>query len=303
MKKWMKLFFLAGMLCLLAGCGKTDEEEETGYQIWYMNQEETRLEYENKELQAKNTEGLLKEALEVLREQPANEKLKPALPENIHINSYTVEHNQLYLDFSAEYLEMPKVYEVLCRAALVRTLCQIPEIDYIGFRVDGQALIDLSGNAVGLMNQDQFIENAGDEINAYKTADLTLYYANAAGDKLVKQRVAMEYNSNISLEKLIVERLIAGPPFEGAYPTIPENTKLVSISTKDGICYVNLNEGFLETGYNVAEGIPVYSIVNSLIENTDAQKVQISINGETNLLFRERINFDTIFEKNEELVE
>lgn len=303
MKKWMTLFFLAGMLCLLAGCGKKDEEAETGYQIWYVNQEETRLGYEYKELQAKNTEGLLKEALEVFREQPADKDLKPVLPENVRIDSYTIEHDQLYLNFSVEYMEMPKVQEVLCRAALVRTLCQIPDINYIGFQVGGQALIDLNGNAVGLMDESQFIENAGDEINAYKTVDLILYYTNADGDRLVEQKVAMEYNSNISLEKLIVERLIAGPPFEGASPTIPETTKLVSISTKEGICYVNLSEGFLETGYNVAESIPIYSIVNSLIENTDAKKVQISINGETNLMFRERISFNTIFEKNEELVE
>lgn len=303
MKKWIKLLFLTGIFCLLAGCGSTSEEEEGGYRIWYMNQEETRLEYEYKELQAKNTEGLLKEALEVLREQPSDKELKPVLPETVHIDSYKVEHNQLWLDFSGEYMDMPKVYEVLCRAAVVRTLCQIPEVDYVGFRVDGQALLDLKGNVVGLMNEDQFIENAGDEINAYKTADLTLYYTNAAGDRLVKQRVAMEYNSNISLEKLIVERLIAGPPFDGAYPTIPMTAKLVSIAIKDGICYVNLNEGFLDTGYNVTESIPVYSIVNSLIENTDATKVQISINGETNLMFRESINFDTIFEKNEDLVE
>ena len=67
----------------------------------------------------------------------------------------------------------------------------------------------------------------------------------------------MEYNSNISLEKLIVEQLIAGPPFEGAYPTIPSETKLLNISIKDNICYVNLDEGFLGTGYNVIESIPV----------------------------------------------
>ena len=100
-----------------------------------------------------------------------------------------------------------------------------------------------------------------------------------------------------------MERLIAGPPFEGAYPTIPTNTKLVSISIKDKICYVNLDEGFLETGYNVAENIPIYSIVNSIVDNTDAVKVQFSINGESNRVYRETINFNTIFEKNEELVE
>lgn len=304
MGRWIRFFLLGVLLCLgMAGCSGQNEEEESGYRIWYINKDETRLAYEYREMRAENTEGLLNEALEFLREEPEDENYKPPLPEDVRIESYEIEHNQLYLNFSVEYMDMLKVYEVLCRAALVRTLCQIPEIDYIGFRVADQPLMDLRGKAIGLMNEDQFIENAGEEINAYRTADLTLYYTNETGDKLVSQRVPMEYNSNISLEKLIVERLIDGPPYEGAYPTIPANTRLVSVSVQDGICYVNLDAGFLETGYNVTESIPIYSIVNSLIRNTDAQKVQISIDGETNRIFRESISFDTIFERNEELVE
>ncbi len=304
MGRWIRFFFFCVLLCLgMAGCSGQNEEEESGYRIWYINKDETRLAYEYREMWAENTEGLLNEALEFLREEPEDENYKPPLPEDVRIESYEIEHNQLYLNFSVEYMDMLKVYEVLCRAALVRTLCQIPEIDYIGFRVADQPLMDLRGKAIGLMNEDQFIENAGEEINAYRTADLTLYYTNETGDKLVSQRVPMEYNSNISLEKLIVERLIDGPPYEGAYPTIPANTRLVSVSVRDGICYVNLDAGFLETGYNVTESIPIYSIVNSLIRNTDAQKVQISIDGETNRIFRESISFDTIFERNEELVE
>ncbi len=304
MGRWIRFFLLGVLLCLgMAGCSGQNEEEESGYRIWYINKDETRLAYEYREMWAENTEGLLNEALEFLREEPEDENYKPPLPEDVRIESYEIEHNQLYLNFSVEYMDMLKVYEVLCRAALVRTLCQIPEIDYIGFRVADQPLMDLRGKAIGLMNEDQFIENAGEEINAYRTADLTLYYTNETGDKLVSQRVPMEYNSNISLEKLIVGRLIDGPPYEGAYPTIPANTRLVSVSVRDGICYVNLDAGFLETGYNVTESIPIYSIVNSLIRNTDAQKVQISIDGETNRIFRESISFDTIFERNEELVE
>lgn len=302
MKKWLWILLLAVSL-LMAGCRKQQQVDESGYRIWYINQDETCLKYENKELQSKNEEGMLREMMEVMREMPDDEGLKPVIPEDVKLLDFDFEHNQLYLDFSPEYKKMPKVYEVLCRAAIVRTLGQIDGVEYVDFQVDGEPLTDLEGEEIGLMNEDQFIENAGEEINAYKTADLTLYFANKAGDKLVGQRVAMEYNSNISLEKLIVEQLIAGPPFEGAYPTIPSETKLLNISIKDNICYVNLDEGFLGTGYNVIESIPVYSIVNSLIENTDAQKVQISINGETNRMFRESINFDTIFEKNEGLIE
>lgn len=302
MRKWLWILLLAIPL-LMAGCRKQQQVDESGYQIWYINQDETCLKYENKELQSKNEEGLLREMMEVMRETPTDDELKPVIPEDVELLDFDFEHNQLYLDFSPEYKKMPKVYEVLCRAAIVRTLGQIDGVEYVDFQVNGEPLTDLEGKEIGLMNEDQFIENAGEEINAYKTADLTLYFSNKAGDKLVEQGVAMEYNSNISLEKLIVEQLIAGPPFEGAYPTIPSETKLLNISIKDNICYVNLDEGFLGTGYNVIESIPVYSIVNSLIENTDAQKVQISINGETNRMFRESINFDTIFEKNEGLIE
>ena len=302
MRKWLWILLLAVPL-LMAGCRKQQQVDESGYRIWYINQDETCLKYENKELQSKNEEGLLREMMEVMRETPTDDELKPVIPEDVELLDFDFEHNQLYLDFSPEYKKMPKVYEVLCRAAIVRTMGQIDGVEYVDFQVNGEPLTDLEGKEIGLMNEDQFIENAGEEINAYKTADLTLYFANKAGDKLVGQRVAMEYNSNISLEKLIAEQLIAGPPFEGAYPTIPSETKLLNISIKDNICYVNLDEGFLGTGYNVIESIPVYSIVNSLIENTDAQKVQISINGETNRMFRESINFDTIFEKNEGLIE
>ena len=302
MRKWLWILLLAVPL-LMAGCRKQQQVDESGYRIWYINQDETCLKYENKELQSKNEEGLLREMMEVMRETPTDDELKPVIPEDVTLLDFDFEHNQLYLDFSPEYKKMPKVYEVFCCAAILRTIGQISGVEYVDFQVNGEPLTDLEGKEIGLMNEDQFIENAGEEINAYKTADLTLYFSNKAGDKLVGQRVAMEYNSNISLEKLIVEQLIAGPPFEGAYPTIPSETKLLNISIKDKICYVNLDEGFLGTGYNVIESIPVYSIVNSLIENTDAQKVQISINGESNRMFRESINFDTIFEKNEGLIE
>lgn len=303
MKKWMRVFLLLLGILGLTGCRQRTQEEESGYKIWYMNQDENKLDYEYRELQAANTDGQIKELLELVREAPESEKLKPVLPEDVRVEGCDLENQQLSLNFSTEYQNMQKVYEVLCRAALVRTFCQLPDVEYVEFKIEGEPLMDTYGRNIGMMNEDQFIENPGEEINSYKTADLTLYYTNETGDKLVAQRVVMDYNSNISLEKLIVERLIAGPPFEGAYPVIPAETKLVSISIKDKICYVNLDEGFLETGYNVAESIPVYSIVNSIIDNTEARRVQISINGETNRVYRESINFNTIFEKNEELIE
>ena len=66
---------------------------------------------------------------------------------------------------------------------------------------------------------------------------------------------------------------------------------------------MNLDNGFLGQGYDVTEAVPVYSIVNSLTGLPGISRVQILINGETDLVYRESIRFDTIFERNLDLVE
>ena len=134
---------------------------------------------------------------------------------------------------------------------------------------------------------------------------LKLYFANADGTMLIATNRTMAYNTNISMEKLVVEQLLSGPASDVAdvvYPTINPNTKVLSISVKDGICYVNFDENFLTQIYSVSSDVAIYSIVNSLAELTQVNKVQISVNGETNIMFRESVSLSTIFERNLDLV-
>ena len=86
-------------------------------------------------------------------------------------------------------------------------------------------------------------------------------------------------------------------------PLLPPGTKILSISTKDGICYVNLNDGFLEQGYNVTEAVTIYSTVDSLTELSGISKVQILVNGETDLVYKESMRLDTIYERNLDIIE
>ena len=80
----------------------------------------------------------------------------------------------------------------------------------------------------------------------------------------------------------MVEELILGPSgqIEGLYPSVNPQTKIINVMTKDGICYVNLDSSFLSAVNNVSTEISIYSIVNSLIELSNVNKVQILINGE-----------------------
>jgi Sporulation and spore germination. len=156
---------------------------------------------------------------------------------------------------------------------------------------------------MGFMTENKFIENTGGGINSYKYASLTLYYANEAGDKLVKEVRDVHYSTNKSLEQLVVEQIIQGPQNAGNYPTVDSAVKIVSTTAKDGVCYISLDSTFLEPNYNLAASLPVYSIVNSLIDTCKVNRVQISINGQTEITYREEIGFDIFFERNMELIE
>ncbi|GFI11946.1 MAG: GerMN domain-containing protein [Lachnospiraceae bacterium] len=290
---------------VLGGCARQKEEprEPKGYQVYYINKEETAVVKEAYAPAAENGQELLEEFILCLQEDSVDGELKSAIPDNVFLLNYTLENGQLSLSFAQPYLEMSKPYEILCRSAVVRTLCQIPEVEYVSFLVGDKPLLDSNETPIGPLNEESFVENAGNEINTYTMTTLQLYFANEKGDRLVGERVEVHYSSNMSVEKLVVEQLIKGPITEKAYPAIPPETKIVSVSTKDGICYVNLDKGFLGQGYDVLEMVPVYSIVNSLTELPGISKVQILINGETNITYQESIRFETIFERNLDMIE
>ena len=140
------------------------------------------------------------------------------------------------------------------------------------------------------VNEDDIVDATGSSLSSYQTDTLTLYFADQNGSKLVKQEVDVHYSSNVLKEKLIVEKLMQGPSEEGAYPTINPAANLLSVTTKDGICYVNFDSTFLISAYDVLPEITIYSIVDSLVEGAGVRQVQITINGESNAKYMEKVD-------------
>ena len=111
----------------------------------------------------------------------------------------------------------------------------------------------------------------------------------------------------IRRDKLVVERLIDGPENgdsdESGYATIGSDTQILSVTTQDGVCYVNLNGGFLNRKGNVTPEVAVYSIVDSLTEIPGVNRVQISIEGNSDLNYMETISLSQPLEKNTEIID
>ncbi|MBD5453973.1 MAG: GerMN domain-containing protein [Lachnospiraceae bacterium] len=299
-----RLFLPVIVLAALTGCGRRVENAAgKTYDIYYVDNEETKIFAESYQTETTDVQKLLEELLERLSAKPDKMQYKAPLAENFELLDYTWDGGQLTLNFDERYKEMDTIKEVLVRASVVRTLSQIENVNYISFMIQNEPLMDSTGVAIGTMSADAFIDNAGNEINTYEKVNLRLYFANENGDMLIEENQRnVVYNSNVSLEKLVVEKLIEGPATSGHYPTINPSVKINSVTVNDRICYVNLSEAFLSQPYNVTSDVTIYSLANSLVELPNINKVQISINGTTDILYKETISLTNMFERNLDLV-
>ncbi|MBR5577460.1 MAG: GerMN domain-containing protein [Lachnospiraceae bacterium] len=310
MKKKSRLIVILLLLCsLLTACKGEKGEEEKELQIYYLNKEETEvtsLSYLPKE-SGENKEALVWEILERLSVQPDQVGYRPAINE-YQVKDCILRESQVTLNFSKEYENQHFTREVLSRAAIVKTLTQLDFIQLVQFQVEGKNLADSLGEEVGVLSSDSFLDNTGQDMKNYEEITLNLYFASVKGDRLIKVNRTLHYNTNIALEKLVVEQIIAGPLnsksyISEIYPTVNKDTKIISVSVKDGICYVNLSNPFLTPINNITPDVMLYSLVNSLTELPGIVKVQLAVEGETKAVLGEKYHLTTLFERNVQLLE
>ena len=280
-----------------SGCGK--KETESKYKIYYVNEEQGEVLAESFVPSEETTQTMLEEMTEKLNKK--NAEGHTLLPENIEIQSCVDDDGMIRVDFNQEYHDLNPVDEVLLRASIVKDYVQIPNIYLVMITAEGTPIVDSQGQEIGAMSLDSFLENTGKEIMAYQYKELNLYFTNEEGNQLVPEARQVYYNGNTPIEKVIVEQLLRGPGESGHYATLPSDTRIVGVSVADGIAYVNLGKQFVDEALPVDAQIPIYSIVNSLIDAGNVSQVQIYINGDTSLLFKDKVDMNQLFQVNHEL--
>ncbi|MCI9547545.1 MAG: GerMN domain-containing protein [Lachnospiraceae bacterium] len=303
MKKWICLFFLVQVA--LTGCSLLGHGENTldsDYYFYHIDKTKTALVKVAYTPEKETTEYMIQDFMKLLNNKEHKEDDISLLPEDVEIITHSVYDGVLNLDFSKEYLRMDAAREVLARAGVVKIFAQLPDIQYVKFQVDSEPFLDSYKKPIGIMNEESFLESSGENLNSYQEADVSLYFASEDGERLVKEDRKVYFDKNVTLETVVVEQLIKGPKGAAA-PTLPSDARIVSITTTDQICYVNFSRNFVEEPLPVKEELPVYSIVNSLIDSCHVEKVQLSIEGVTDVTYGEKMNFDQFYEKNREIMD
>lgn len=272
------LLFLTLFLCVLSfGCA-TEEKKENEIYIYYLNADGN---------------GLIQDIYPKLDVQGMLDKMKNhnVLPKGVKVENYEVKNDTLSLYFNDEYYDMKKSKEVLVRAAIVQTMTQLDDIEFVMFYVENDGLRDNEGNLVGMMSPQDFVQNTGSSIETYQTIDLKLYFSDKDGTKIKEiSKSNIRYNVNTAIEKLVIEQLMKGTSATGVQPVIPTTTKLLGVSVKDGVCYVNFDSKFVTDSYNLNPEVAIYSIVNSVIANGNVTKVQILVDGANDVVYKNKVD-------------
>ena len=307
MRKGMLNRITAALLMLaliagLAGCRKetgTDEESAANgvYRIYYVSASGTELLRRSLKPENEDFDGILKEVLEAFQ-TPPDEGVKSALPENVKINSAAGGIAEIDVDFSAEYLGLDTLTEILLRAALVKTLLQFNGVDAVRFTVDGQPLV-IGEKEIGLMGEDTFVVPTGGTINSYRFLEFPLYFAGQDGTSLVREMRSLYYSSNVNTERMIVEQVIEGPQNQNLLPVISKETLVRRVAVEDGICTVDLSaEANSQQENGVDPETALYAFVNSILDSCEEEGItgiRFLVEGDSQTRFRGQVNLDQTF--------
>lgn len=100
--------------------------------------------------------------------------------------------------------------------------------------------------------------------------------------------------------KTLIEMLIEEPRNNKLESAIPKETVINKVELKDDILYLDVSKEFIENhqGGEKEENTTIYSIVNTLCELTEVNKIKILIDGEENKEFKDgKVKFDILFTK------
>ena len=151
------------------------------------------------------------------------------------------------------------------------------------------------------------------ETEASKLTDKTplrLYFANEDNTKL---KLEIRYvdstdikDSTSNMATAIVNELIKGPSDERLFKrTVPAEAKLLSpVSIKNKVATVDFSKEFKtkHPGGKDAEKMTIYSIVNSLTELEEIEKVRFLIEGKEQKEFMGHFKFDALFPRSPQLI-
>lgn len=280
-KALISLTLLLSVIFVVSGCSLFSTEEGSSSvdaYVYYIEENGTTLVEMNVSLPDGSKEEKAEYLVKTLLTPPEG-KASP-ICDGTKLLSLKIEDEIAVVNFSKEFSDFTNAKYTLSPAALAKTLCSLDFISGANILVEGEPALGIDGAPIGVIMRSD-VTDVTAPTDTTKTT-IVLYFANETGEGLTTERRDVEFSSSTTVEKVIVEELIKGPKNAGNISVIPADVKVISVETKNRVCFVNLSKEFVNKfqGGSTGEAFVVYSIVNSLTELDTVGSVQFLIGGE-----------------------
>lgn len=293
-----KLICFVGILLILCGCNNGNDNEAVQGDI-YAIYKSVDSKLVTAEYITTNTDSAT--LVEEMLDKMGLINHSGVVDGSVYVLNSNISNKVAYIYFNSAYEKMDNINEVIFRAAVVKTLSQIKDVNYVYFYVDGRALTYENSQIVGIMSESDFIFDTDKNLQELSRATIDVFFSNMEGNSLVKTSLEVAYDKTVAMEKIVLEQLLLGPDDENTKVVLPSSVKVLGTSVREGICYVNFDSQFSSTNILVSQDVAFYSVVNTLCQLNNVNKVRIQINGDSSGKFGE-FKLDNTYEYNPDIV-
>lgn len=217
-----------------------------------------------------------------LAQSPSDSRLNALFPSTVKVVSLQIDTGWADVQLSENYREVTGIDKTLCEAAITLTLCQFDEIDSVTIRVTGRG-----GEASPLRTASDFImSDLSLKLVEWK---FTLYKPDSTGQYLTPEPRNLILRENDPPERYVMEELMAIPGNHELRLALGPDNQLLSVVRDGDLCYVNLSRSFWDNvpPESLRQRLTLCSIVNSLTELPEINRVQLLMDGSPQMLYGE----------------
>lgn len=203
--------------------------------LYFLDKENNDLVCETRNIMIPDATVVFDEIISSLIRGPQSDDLQPVISKSTKVVGAEKTDNVLKVDLSKDFLESEDL--IIARTALVNTLTQLEDVEYVKIDIEGQELTrdgTEDGDIFGVLskstnNVDELIATESRK-DGLKEVSRELFFSDC-GEKYLLSEIRPIKVIDGQVAKAIVEELIKGPinASEGLYSVIPKGTQLLDV--------------------------------------------------------------------------
>ncbi len=265
-----KFFILMLLIASFTACTSGPNDNTLTCKLSYFEHNNpNQIVFTESHLKALTNNDAIKELYSLLS-HPSDRKFVSAIPKNVHLLDSSYDDGICNLTLSPTYNDLSADARAALNFALSSTMLTLPETRSLAITCGEETLTFAADSFISTLPQ-----------TYYDSYVVNLYYVNKDYTDAVPTEKTIQLSGEKTLERAVVELLMAGSGSADVISPFPTGTVLNDVYIDGGTCIVDVSSQFITSAKHrkEEETTILYSIVNTLTELPKIDSVKFLIDG------------------------